>query len=64
MVGTKLKIEQTKANISEIANIIADIHGIDQISLEEGVARMTCGHNIGRDTMTSLVRSLISTNQY
>lgn len=34
------------------------------ISLEKGVAKMTCGHSIGRDTMTSLVRSLISSNRF
>ena len=25
---------------------------------------MACGHHIGRDTMTQLVRSLISSNKY
>lgn len=64
VVGDRLKITQHKADIAEISNIIADIHGIDQISLEEGVAKMSCGHSIGRDTMTGLVQSLISSNKF
>ncbi len=45
-------------------NINADINGVDIISLEQGVAKMSCGHNVGQTTMTSLVGSLISTNLY
>ena len=64
MVGTQLRITQHKADITEVANIIADAQGIDQITLEEGVARMECGHNVGRDAMTILVKSLISSNKF
>lgn len=63
-MGNQLRIIQSKIDVAEISNIIADIHGIDVISLEEGVARMTCGHNVGRDTMTLTVRSLISCNKF
>lgn len=34
------------------------------ISSEKGVAKMPCGHYIGRDTMTDTVRSLISMNKF
>ncbi len=34
VVGTQLKIIQGKIQIGEVANIIADVHGIDVISLE------------------------------
>jgi hypothetical protein len=64
VVGTQLKIIQTKAHISELTDVIVDIQGIDMISLERGVAKMTCGHKIGRDTMVSFIRSLISTNKF
>lgn len=64
VVGSQLKIRQTKADIADINNIVADIQGIDTISLEQGTAKMTCGHSIGRDTMTTLVRSLVTSNKY
>ena len=40
------------------------MHGIDLISEEVGVAEMSCGHKIGRDTMTALVKSLINCYKY
>lgn len=55
---------QQKADVSEISSIISDIHGEDLISGEVGTVKMSCGHNIGRDTMTSFVRSLITSNLY
>ncbi len=64
VVGTSLTIQQNKISVSEISNIIADVHGIDLISDEQGVAKMPCGHHIGRDTMTTMVRSLIDCNKY
>ena len=64
VVGTQINIHQGKINIAEISSIIADANAIDEITGEEGTARMRCGHHIGRDTMTQMVRSLISSNQY
>lgn len=63
-VGPILKIIQNKRSVVEISSVVADLNGIDPISLEGPTVRMPCGHQIGRDTMTALVRSLISTNSY
>ena len=38
VVGTYIKVIQTKIKISEIPNIIADINGEDRFTGEEGVA--------------------------
>lgn len=62
--GAKLKVIQTKIDIADVPNIIADIHGEDPLTDEKGVAKMSCGHYIGRDSMTALIRSLISENKY
>jgi hypothetical protein len=64
VTGKNLVIRQDKIAVAEVANIIADAEGIDPISEEKGVAKMCCGHGIGRDTMTALIRSLISVNNY
>lgn len=63
-MGNQITIRQTKLDISEVSNIIADVHGIDPITEEVGVAKMSCGHHIGTDCMTGLVRSLISESKY
>lgn len=55
---------QLKADLADVSKIVADIHGEDEISGETGTAKMSCGHNIGRDTMTTFVRSLITANKY
>jgi hypothetical protein len=64
VTGKNLVLDQDKIAVAEVANIIADAEGIDPISEEKGVAKMCCGHGIGRDTMTVLIRSLISANKY
>ena len=38
VVGSQLKVVQEKIGIGEVQNIIADVHGIDAISEEVGVA--------------------------
>lgn len=64
MNGTKIKIKQTKVSIDEVSSITSDIHGLDPLTDELGVAIMCCGHKIGRDSMTALIRSIISSNRY
>lgn len=64
MVGTELKIVQGKIDIAEVSAIIADANGIDPLTDEVGTAKMSCGHHIGKDSMTALIRSLISSNKF
>ena len=64
VVGTQLKIIQTKIDISEVSAIIVDSNGIDPLTDEVGTAKMSCGHHIGKDSMTVLIRSLISSNKF
>ena len=64
VVGNNLVIKQGKITLAEVSNIIADVHGIDLITDEMGVAKMSCGHSTGRDTVTALIKSLISANKF
>ena len=64
VVGTKFKIVQCKIDIDEVPNIIADMHQEDPFTCEQGVAQMSCGHFMGKESMTILVRSFITENKY
>jgi hypothetical protein len=64
VVGTQLKIIQSKADIAEVSAVIAYANGIDPLTDEVGTAKMSCGHHIGKDSMTMLIRSLIFSNKY
>lgn len=62
--GTKLLIKQNKGDLADAPNVCFNAEDTDEITQEQGTAKMSCGHYIGRDHMTQLVRSLITAKKY
>lgn len=51
------------AEVWEIECLDADQHKMDEISCEDGVVRMKCGHEFGRQSMRALVRAQVSSRE-
>ena len=59
--GKAREFTQRKAELWEIQGVTADRYKTDEISLETGVARMKCGHYIGRQSMKNTVGFQLNT---
>ena len=58
---------QSKSDLSEIKGLVVSYDEPDIIfnmPIEEGAAKMCCGHVISTESMTAFVRSIVDYNKY
>lgn len=53
-----------KVDLAQVSKIKSDPKGEDKLTNEIGTTKMSCGHEIGRDSMTMLIKNLIEQKEY